>query len=341
MNCILLIIQFIFSKLNIIFLVFLILQPCYAQNEINAIDNSGSIINSKDQNHLKEFKDIEIVKPENNIANPELKTPENNVANPELKTPENEMTLNPEEKNDLKNEMENEMAQKSILSFDNRTNKVSSDNFFSYELNGNIHYYQISGTDKNYNISQTILFKAVTLQEFGLTENWSPNLKTFQKMNYSVLQVSSSTAGINVYNSLNRIVNAIFGLKYDVIEKIYLKPEFQYGGLIAFRALNSKTTVIETILLPKLNATFGFHIFYTDHVEFNVYGVCNAIIPVQVPNYGSVNGFGYEFGPEFIFKKTEWSFNTSLYYNSFYLKTSPINLNYLEFGLRLGFALDL
>ena len=90
-----------------------------------------------------------------------------------------------------------------------------------------------------------------------------------------------------------------------------------------------------------MDATIGFHVFYTDHLEFNVYGLCNGIIPVQVSNYGSISGFGYEFGPEFIFKKTDWSVSTNLYYNSFYLKTSPINLNYLEFGLRLGFSLDL
>lgn len=313
---------------------FIYCNDVHAQAEDNKIFHDIEIINPVDAKNTEQ-------KNENLPKNENVSTDNENLSN---KTNQNEQINNSvppaaEVQPVEKEETGKSVNQENIQEQENKTKEETS--FLSYQLNGGIRYYQISGTDKNYNLSQTIIFKAATLQEIGITQSWTNDFRTYQNLNYSVLQVSSSNSGIAVYNSLNRILNFIVGLDYDLTSFFYIQPEFQYGGLIAFRAINSQATVIETLLIPRMNFIAGLHIFATEHLEFNSYGEFDVIIPTSNGNYGNVSGFGYEFGPEFVFKKKEWSINTKIYYNSLSLQTTPINLNYIELGFRLGISFDL
>ncbi|WP_397600403.1 hypothetical protein [Silvanigrella sp.] len=219
--------------------------------------------------------------------------------------------------------------------------KEEDKSFHSFYLDGEFRYFSISGTDPLYNVSQKLTFKAASLEEVGLIQNWHRDFKSYLGVNYSILQVSNSNAGIAINNTVNREINFVAGAKYHLLSFLYLQAEYNYGGILVFRALNVQSVKIESILISKLN--MGSGVTFLNYSSFGLHaeGAYAIIIPNNDSNYGNIGGNGFETALLLTYQGKDWGIKSKFYYNLLNLNTRPINLKYQEYGVRLGFYIDL
>ena len=243
-----------------------------------------------------------------------------------------------------KTEQKSELNNEKLNNPSNNSEKEKKENdkpFNSFYLDGEFRYFSISGTDQLYNVSQTLTFRAASLEEVGFIQNWHKDFKSYLGVNYSILQVSDSNAGITINNSVNREINFVAGAKYNLFSFLYLQTEYSYGGILFFRALNLQSVKIESIFISKLN--MGGGITFLNYSSFGIHaeGAYDLVFPNNDSNYGNISGNGFETALLFTYERNDWGIKSKFYYNSLNLKTTPINLQYQEYGVRLGFYLDL
>ena len=272
-----------------------------------------------------------------------IEEPKNETNKETIKETDNE-TNNETVKETVKetdNETNKETVKETVKETDKESSKKDEKAFNSFYLDSEFRYFTISGTDQNYNVSQNLVFRAASLEEVGFMQNWNQDFRSYFGMNYSVLQVSNSDAGITVNNTIKREINFVVAAKYRLLPFAYLQGEYTYGGIMVFRAINPQSVKIESILISRFYFTGGFT--FIDYKSFGVHaeGIYDFVLPYSDSNYKSVNGNGFETALLFTYQGNEWAIKSRFYYNLFRLNTYPINLQYQEYGVSLGVVLDL